>query len=140
VVAHDELAAPGRAAVLADRRANAVVAQAIAVDADDAAVAHLDEAAGRAEIVHARKETPRAAAVVALVDLGPHVALWGALAAQRAEDAAVVEHDRARIEPAVAAVRGCRRVLAARVRERVALRRDEGHEVELGAAVQADVD
>src|SRR5690606_13694133 len=80
VVADDQLAAPGRAAILADRGTDAVVARAVAIHHHQPVIAHQHQAARRTEVVHARKETPGAAAVVALVDLGPHVAGGIALA------------------------------------------------------------
>src|SRR5690606_17762302 len=98
VVAHDQLASPGAAAVLADRGADAVVRQPVAIHGHDAPVAHAHQAGRRAEIVDAREEAPGTAAVIAGVHLRPHDALRIALAAQRAQDAPAGQQDGARVE------------------------------------------
>src|SRR5690606_21810324 len=98
VVAQDDLAAPGFAAVFAHAGAHAVGADAVAVDADDAAVAHFDKVARRAPVGDARQERPGEPAVARAVDVGPDHVARVALEANRGEDAAVAQLDEPRIE------------------------------------------
>src|SRR5690606_2245173 len=86
VRAQDELAPPAAALVLAEPGADAEGRHAVAVDAGDAAVGEAHDVARCAPVVDAREEAPGAAAVLALVDLGPEDAGGIALRAQRAQD------------------------------------------------------
>src|SRR5690606_19777338 len=126
---------------LADGRADAEAWQAVSIDHDQASILHAHQAARRAEVIHARQESPGATAVIAVEHLGPHVAGGISLAAQCAQDAAIWEQRAARVEPAVAAVGEAAGLAITFCRfEGIAFRRDETHEVEFGATVEAAID
>src|SRR5690606_18386897 len=103
IVAQNDLRSPGPAFVLADARPYAEGRQAMAIDADDAAVAHTGDRARRAPFIDARQEAPGQPAILALEHLRPHDAGRVALRAQRAEDASVGQQQSARIEPTMPA-------------------------------------
>src|SRR5690606_31617154 len=92
------------------------------------------QAAGRAEIVDPAEELPGPSAIIARENLGPHDPARVALAAQHAKHAPARQHIAARVEPAVAAEAEGALVVALRRAVGIALRGDEGQEVEVGAA------
>src|SRR5690606_26137718 len=141
IVAHDDLRAPGLAAVLADRGPNTGRHQAISVYRHDPPVGHQHEITRRAEVVDPTQETPGLAAVVGIEQLAPHDPGWIALAAGNAQDSPARKQVAARIEPAVTDEGDARIVvIPVRISERVLARRNEGHEMEFAAVADTPVD